>query len=200
MGARDQGSAEAIERTRRCDVERSDPQARLPGRRLGWEGGSGAISARSTHEPQQAAGRREQVQGGQMQVRLHAHRWGLAPTLILALVCALAVPATAQPRKKKKAAPPPEPAAEKVDKADKAAPPDTPAKSGDDDAVSKADKSKKGDKVKNFDFNALDLNGRMRTPQLLYFLERANEELERASLEKRSFIPHMVRSVEEEQL
>ena len=56
------------------------------------------------------------------------------------------------------------------------------------------------EKVKNFDFNALDLNGRMRTPQLLYFLERANEELERASLEKRSFIPHMVRSVEEEQL
>ena len=60
--------------------------------------------------------------------------------------------------------------------------------------------SSKKEKVKNFDFNALDLNGRMRTPQLLYFLERANEELERASLEKRSFIPHMVRSVEEEKL
>jgi len=63
-----------------------------------------------------------------------------------------------------------------------------------------AKESGKKEKVKNFDFNALDLNGRMRTPQLLYFLERANEELERASLEKRSFIPHMVRSVEEEQL
>jgi hypothetical protein len=35
---------------------------------------------------------------------------------------------------------------------------------------------------------------------LLYFLERANEELERSSLEKRSFIPHMVRSVEETQI
>ena len=58
----------------------------------------------------------------------------------------------------------------------------------------------KKEKVKNFDFNALDLNGRMRTPQLLYFLERANEELERASLEKRSFIPTMVKSVEEEKL
>ncbi len=99
---------------------------------------------------------------------------GLLPTL---LVCALVAPAAAQPRKGKK---------------DAAATEAKPA------ATEKADK--KNDRVKNFDFNALDLNGRMRTPQLLYFLERANEELERASLEKRSFIPHLVRSVEEEQL
>jgi len=66
-------------------------------------------------------------------------------------------------------------------------------------APAKESKDKK-EKVKNFDFNALDLNGRMRTPQLLYFLERANEELERASLEKRSFIPTMVKSVEDERL
>lgn len=61
-------------------------------------------------------------------------------------------------------------------------------------------KPKKEAKNKTFDFNALDLDGRSRTPQLLYFLERANEELERASLEKRSFIPTMVKSVDEEQL
>jgi len=89
-------------------------------------------------------------------------------------VCAFVAPLAAQP---KKGTPPP--------KADK------PAAASD---------NKGTPKVKNFDFNALDLNGRMRTPQLLYFLERANEELERASLEKRSFIPHMVRSLEEEQL
>jgi hypothetical protein len=65
--------------------------------------------------------------------------------------------------------------------------------------VSAADKDKKT-KEKNFDFDNLKLNGQLRTPQLLYFLERANEELERASLEKRSFIPHMVRSVEQEAL
>lgn len=64
----------------------------------------------------------------------------------------------------------------------------------------KGEKKGATDKVKNFDFNGIDLNGRMRTPQLLYFLERANEELERASLEKRSFIPNMARSIEDEPL
>jgi hypothetical protein len=58
----------------------------------------------------------------------------------------------------------------------------------------------KGGKPKVFDFTGIDLAGRLHTPQLLYFLERANEELERAFLERRSFIPHMVRSLEEEAL
>jgi hypothetical protein len=52
--------------------------------------------------------------------------------------------------------------------------------------------------VQVFDFTGLDIAGRLRTPQLLYFLDRAHEELERASLKRRSFVREMVRSVEEE--
>jgi hypothetical protein len=55
-------------------------------------------------------------------------------------------------------------------------------------------------KAKVFDFTGLDINGRLRTPQLLYFLDRASEELERASLEKRSFVPEMVNSIDESKL
>ncbi len=125
-----------------------------------------------------------------MPLRPAALKWGRLPTLALVVVCALVLPATAQPRKKGRAPAAPSP----TEKAEKA---ETPTST---DATPGTTEKKKSPKEKTFDFNAMDLNGRMRTPQLLYFLERANEELERASLEKRSFIPHMVRSVEEEQL
>lgn len=46
----------------------------------------------------------------------------------------------------------------------------------------------------------LAIDGKVRGLGLLYFLERANEELERSTLERRSFIPHMTRSIEEEAL
>ena len=46
------------------------------------------------------------------------------------------------------------------------------------------------------DFTGLDVEGKLRAPQLLYFLGRAQEELDRASLEKRSFMPELSRSLE----
>ena len=126
-------------------------------------------------------------------LRLGTPAWGRLPAIV-AVVCALVVPASAQPRNK---------GSDKGDKASTTspAPKEAPDAKGDPkgDAKAAGDKGKSA-KPKTYDFTALDLNGRMRSPQLLYFLERANEELERASLEKRSFIPHMVRSLEEEQL
>jgi hypothetical protein len=124
-----------------------------------------------------------------MPLRFRAHSWGRLPAFVFAM-CVLAAPAFAQPKgrhDKGGGASTADKPSEKADKADKI-------------TDGKESKAGKDGKVKNFDFNGLDLNGRMRTPQLLYFLERANEELERASLEKRSFIPAMAKSVEEEQL
>jgi hypothetical protein len=118
-----------------------------------------------------------------MRLRLVAPARGFGAALLV-LMCAFSLPAYAQPKGK-------------ADKSDKG----SSVKADPGKTTDKAtDKAGKKPKEKNFDFNNLNLNGQLRTPQLLYFLERANEELERASLEKRSFIPHMVRSVEEEAL
>jgi hypothetical protein len=135
-----------------------------------------------------------------MQVRLPDPGWGFVATfrrvdrlfwLPIFVMCAFSVPAAAQPKHK----------ADKADKgvvkADPSEPTDTPK---DPAPMKKGAGPAKSSSPKTYDFTSLDLNGRMRTPQLLYFLERANEELERAFLEKRSFIPHMVRSVDEEAL
>jgi hypothetical protein len=130
-----------------------------------------------------------------MRLRFVTPCWGFVSTFVLAFVCVAAVPADAQPKKRTtKMAPKPAPAP--ITTAENPKPDAEPAAPA---PVAKKD-SKKTPKEQNFNFEGLGLNGRSRSPQLLYFLERANEELERASLEKRSFIPHMVRSVEEEAL
>ena len=101
--------------------------------------------------------------------------WGCVLALLL-----VAAPAIAQPGKKAQ----PGPGGSK------------PPPSGDVEPANGGANAPKG-KPKVFDFTGLDISGRLRTPQLLYFLDRATEELERASLERRSYIPEMVRSVDE---
>ena len=116
-----------------------------------------------------------------------APRWGRLPTIVFVALCAMTTSALAQPKGKADKTEKVD-KTDKVDKTEKKAPP----RGGGGGGGGKHDQE--------LVIGGMNLSGHNRTPQLLYFLERANEELERASLEKRSFIPHMVRSIEEEQL
>ena len=53
---------------------------------------------------------------------------------------------------------------------------------------------------RSFDMDPLSLPGKLRNVPFLYFLERANEELERGTLPKRTFVPRLVQSVDDEKL
>ena len=115
----------------------------------------------------------------------------LAVVTVWALVGALALPAEAQRRRgrgKPKPAPStpaPTPAPTPGPKpagGGEVEPTGTPAPTTGGEAAGKG-------KAKVFDFTGLDINGR-----------RASEELERASLEKRSFVPEMINSIDESKL
>jgi len=51
-----------------------------------------------------------------------------------------------------------------------------------------------GEKVKVYRFSGLDISGRLKSPQLLYFLNRLRAEFDRPRLPHRSFVPELVRS------
>jgi hypothetical protein len=55
-------------------------------------------------------------------------------------------------------------------------------------------RSEGGEKVKVFRFSGLDVGGRLKSPQLLYFLNRMRAEFDRPRLPHRSFIPELQRS------
>lgn len=54
--------------------------------------------------------------------------------------------------------------------------------------------SDKGKKTKTYNFSGLDIEGKLKTPQLLYFLGRMKLEYELSKPAKRSFIPELERS------
>jgi hypothetical protein len=121
--------------------------------------------------------------------------------LLLLTVCAAGSDADARKRgrkgKKRKPAPAavtPAPAAEETPETPEPAGAVEPAKAAAPEGKG-GKKAAKGPKV--MDFTGLAVEGKLRTPQLLYFLGRAKEELERASLEDRSFMPELVRSIDE---
>ena len=71
--------------------------------------------------------------------------------------------------------------------------------SGDDEDLEEVDadtdvREEGGQKVKVFRFSGLDISGRLKSPQLLYFLNRLRAEFDRPKLPHRSFVPEVVRS------
>ena len=76
------------------------------------------------------------------------------------------------------------------------APAEAPA-SGGSEAEAAADgqeRSEGGEKVKVFRFSGFDISGRLKSPQLLYFLNRLRAEFDRPHLPHRSFLPELDRS------
>lgn len=80
------------------------------------------------------------------------------------------------------------------------APVPAPAPSAGDDAPTKTEQAKsevrqeRGEKVKAFQFSGLDIEGQLKSPQMLYFLNRLRAEFGRPRLPHRSFMPELQRS------
>ena len=60
-----------------------------------------------------------------------------------------------------------------------------------------ASRREDGQKSKQYTFGGLDIDGKLKTPQLLYFLNRMKSEFDTTTPDKRSFIPELKRSTDE---
>ena len=58
----------------------------------------------------------------------------------------------------------------------------------------------KSPKVKVYSFSGLDVEGKLKTPQLLYFLNRIKAEFDTSTLDKRSFMPELEASADDKAL
>lgn len=65
-----------------------------------------------------------------------------------------------------------------------------------DQSVDSNVRTEGGEKVKVFRFSGLDVSGRVKSPQLLHFLNRLRAEFDRPRLPHRSFIPELQRSAQ----
>lgn len=55
-------------------------------------------------------------------------------------------------------------------------------------------------KTKVYTFGALDVEGKLKTPQLLYFLNRIKQELDTSTPDKRSFMKELERTADDPNL
>ena len=88
--------------------------------------------------------------------------------------------------------------------AERSAKVDRPAPRADDDGASTATKTTDGKtmtiKTKTYTFGAMDVEGKLKTPQLLYFLNRVKLELDMSAPDKRSFMNELVKSADDKNL
>jgi hypothetical protein len=117
-------------------------------------------------------------------------------SLLLSSSLAGAKPRGARP------APAPAPAATTV--AERSAKGDRPAARGGDDDSTTTTPAKTADgktiKTKTYTFGAMDVEGKLKTPQLLYFLNRVKLELDMSAPDKRSFMKELVKSADDKSL
>jgi hypothetical protein len=87
--------------------------------------------------------------------------------------------------------------------AERSAKADKPAQArGDDDLAAAPVKTADGKtiKTKTYTFGAMDVEGKLKTPQLLYFLNRVKLELDMSAPDKRSFMKELVKSADDKSL
>ncbi len=120
-------------------------------------------------------------------------RHGLCALLLLALAVTPAAAKRRSPPTRRAS-----PAAEKRSAAP--APAADRAASSTTDGQSTAPPSGKPPKVKVYSFSGLDVEGKLKTPQLLYFLNRIKAEFDTSTLDKRSFMKELDRSADDPSL
>jgi len=109
--------------------------------------------------------------------------------MVSGVAVALAVtPAAAQHKSAGSQSPPPAPAPSKKTSG-------TPPAASDGGPTTVDPKT--GQKSKQYNFTGLDIDGKLKTPQLLYFLNRMKSEFDTTAPDKRSFIPDLKRSTDE---
>jgi hypothetical protein len=121
----------------------------------------------------------------------------LAASLLAGLLMAPSLAGAKQAQRARPAAP--ATVAERSAKADKPSPP-----RGSDDDGSLVTPTKTADgrtiKTKTYTFGAMDVEGKLKTPQLLYFLNRVKLELDMSAPDKRSFMKELVKSADDKSL
>jgi hypothetical protein len=140
---------------------------------------------------------------------------GFIPFAVLALALAVGSRAQAKPAKRHAAAhkpapahtqersvAPPAPVADAEGASQGGGGGEATGEAGSDDAkpASEAKGGGKNVKTKTYTFGAMDVEGKLKTPQLLYFLNRVKLELDMSAPDKRSFMKELGQSADDKSL